>query len=180
MTSKHLREIISSVPLPHPAQIPRPSARTASVARGTKAAPVGVPTCHDYSVAAASFSMDQRAASIKFQLSGDHVQRGPRPSAPTISCNQREPGINSASAACPTSPERARALRSRRLALLRATRHFINGQTARMFLRTDCWRVFRSPSVRRRACSRVLLGIIAANKVRDDENALYRGGHGPE
>jgi hypothetical protein len=38
-----------------------PSARTASVAKGTKAAPVGVPTCDDYSVAAASFSMDQKS-----------------------------------------------------------------------------------------------------------------------
>jgi hypothetical protein len=38
MTSKHLREIISSVPLPHPAQIARRRARTASAATGTKAA----------------------------------------------------------------------------------------------------------------------------------------------
>jgi hypothetical protein len=91
---------------------------------------------------------------LKFQLSGDHVRRGLGPSAPTISCNRREPGINSASAqACPTSPERSRALGSRGVALLRATRHFINGQTARMFLHTH--RLARVPIT---SCAVVLVG----------------------
>ena len=52
-SSLRLRAIIES---DYSADKPQ-SARTASVARGTKAALVGVPTCDDYSVAAASFPM---------------------------------------------------------------------------------------------------------------------------
>jgi hypothetical protein len=127
------------------APVSMPSARTASVANGTKAAPVGVPTCDDYSLRPPASRWIKRAASIRFQLSGITCRVDFRPSAPTISCNRREPGINSASAqVCPTSPERARALRAHGIALLRATWHFINRQTARMFLRTHCQRVFPS------------------------------------
>jgi hypothetical protein len=152
MTSKHLREIISSVPLPHPAQIARRRARTASAATGRRPL-VGVPTCRLF--CRGSQLLDgSRAASTEISIEWGITCSV----APTISCNRREPGINSAPARLPRNllaPSRLQGV-----APLRATLHFINGQTARMFLHTHRSRVFRSaPS----GLSADLSGIIAAS-----------------
>jgi hypothetical protein len=137
ITSKHLREIISSVPLPHPPQCQAPERPPSQ--KGRRPLQSACRLVMIILLRPPASRWIKKAASIRFQLSGITCRVDFRPSAPTLSCNRREPGFNSASAQiCPTSPERARALRAHGVALLRATWHLINGQTARMFLRPHC------------------------------------------